>query len=139
MVAERRATHQLEFLQEQVRVLLELQGGRRLHFNDEQRCRLASKGKRLGRRALLGLTTIVTPDTILRWHRELISRTYDGSSKRKPGRPRVPDAVRSLVNRMAEENERWGYSRIVGELSKLKHTVSRSSVMHRLSTGTRRS
>ena len=118
----------IEFLQEQIRVLQELQGGRRLRFNDNQRRRLAAKGKRLGRSVLRELGSIVTPDTILRWHRELIARKYDGSSHRRPGRPGLSDEVRDLVVRMARENESWGYTRIVGELDKLGHRVSRSSV-----------
>ena len=116
------------FLQEQVRVLQELHGRKRLQLNDDQRRRLAAKGKRLGRRLLRELGTIVTPDTILRWHRELIARKYDGRGKRRPGRPRVVDEIRALVVRMAAENEGWGYTRIVGELSKLGVVVSRSSV-----------
>ena len=99
----------IEFLQEQVGVLLELHGAKRLRFNDDQRRRLAAKGKRLERRVLRELGTIVTPDTILRWHRELIARKYDGSDKRRPGRPRIADEIRSLAIRMATENERWGY------------------------------
>lgn len=118
----------IEFLQEQVCVFQELQGRKRLRLNDDQRRRLAAKGKRLGRRGLREVVTIVTPATILRWHRELIARKYDGSSNRRPGRPVVPDEIRALVVRLATENETWGYTRIVGELSKLRHTVSRSSV-----------
>ncbi len=118
----------IEFLQEQVRVPKELHGRKRLRLNDDQRRRLAAKGKRLGRRGLREVVTIVTPATILRWHRELIARKYDGSSNRRPGRPAVPDEIRALVVRLATENETWGYSRIVGELSKLRHTISRSSV-----------
>jgi transposase InsO family protein len=118
----------IEFLQEQIRVLQELQGGRRLRFNDDQRRRLAARGKLLGRSVLRELGPIVTPDTILRWHRELIARKYDGSGKRRPGRPGLCDEVSDLVVRMASENESWGYTRIVGELSKLGHQVSRSSV-----------
>ena len=118
----------IEFLQEQVRVLQELHGGKRLHLHDDQRRRLAAKGKRLGRRILLELGTIVTPGTILRWHRELIARKYDSSSNRRLGRPRVAGEVRSLIIKMASENERGGYTWIVGELSKLGFTVSRTSV-----------
>ena len=77
----------IEFLQDQVCVLRELHGGNRLRFNDDQRRRLAVKGKRLGRRVLRELGVIVTPDTILRWHRELIARKNDRSDKRRPGRP----------------------------------------------------
>ncbi len=118
----------IEFLQEQVRVLQELNGHRRLRFTNDQRRWLAAKGKRLGRKVLRELGAIVTPDTILRWHRELIARKYDGNAARTPGRPRVDTEVRQLIVEMAADNERWGYSRIVGELSKLGVVVSRSSV-----------
>ncbi len=120
--------HTIEFLQEQVRVFQELNGHRRLRFTNDQRRRLAAKGKRLGRKVLRELGAIVTPDTILRWHRELIARKYDGSAARTLGRPRVDTEVRQLIVEMAADNERWGYSRIVGELSKLGVVVSRSSV-----------
>ena len=86
------------------------------------------KGKTLGRRLLTDIGTLVIPDTILRWHRELIARKYDGSAKRGPGRPRVMEEIRALVVRMAIENEGWGYTRILGEIMKLGHRVSRSSV-----------
>ncbi len=118
----------IEYLKEENRVLRELHGKKRLRFTDDQRRRLAAKGKALGRRVLRDLGTIVTPDTILRWYRRLVARKYDGSGKRGPGRPRVMDAIRALAARMAIENERWGYTRIVGELAKLGHTVSRSTV-----------
>ena len=90
--------------------------------------RLAAKGKSLGRRVPRRYASIVTPDTILRWHRELIARKYDGSSLRRSGRPPVAKAIRALVVRVASENKGWGYTRIVGELSKLGHRVSRSTV-----------
>lgn len=70
----------------------------------------------------------MTPDTILRWHRELIARKYDGSAMRGPGRPPIGKEIRALAARMASENESWGYMRIVGELSKLGHRVSPSTV-----------
>ncbi len=115
----------IEFLQEQIRVFQELHGGKRLRLNNDQRRRLAAKGKRLGRSVLGELVTIVTPDTILRWHRELIARKYDGSDKRRPGRPRITNEIRAIVVTMATDNEGWGYSRIVGELSKLRFNISR--------------
>ena len=98
----------IEFLQEQIRVSQELHGGKRRRLNNDQRRRLAAKGKRLGRSVLRELVTIVTPDTILRWHRELIARKYDGSSRRQPGRPRLTGEIQTLVVRMATENEGWG-------------------------------
>jgi len=123
--------HQLaviDYLKEENRVLRELHGKRRLRFTDDQRRRLAAKGKVLGRRLLTEVCNIVTPDTILRWHRRLIARKYDGSAKRGSGRPRVMVQIRQLAVRMAIENEGWGYSRIKGALVNLGHRVSRSTV-----------
>jgi putative transposase len=59
------------------------------------------------------VATIVTPDTILRWHRHLIARKWTYASKRL-GRPGVIKEIRQLVVRMAEENPTWGYTRIRG-------------------------
>lgn len=101
--------------------------GGRIRFTDKQRCLLAAKAKDLGRRGLRVLDTIVTPDTLLRWHRELIAKKYDGSSRRRPGRPRIMGEIEELVVRMANEN-RWGYLRIVGALKNLGHTVARNTV-----------
>ena len=123
---QHRAVH--AYLKEENRVLRELHGKNRLRFNDDQRIRLAAKGHALGRRGLREFEPIVTPDTILRWHRELIARKYDGSAMRGPGRPPLGKEIRALTVRMASENESWGYTRIVGELSKLGHRVSRSTV-----------
>ena len=61
------------YLREENRVLRELHGKKRLRFTDDQRRRLAAKGKPVGRRVLREFGSIVTPDTILRWHRELIA------------------------------------------------------------------
>ncbi len=118
----------IDYQGEEIRVYRELCGKRRLRFNDDQRRRLAAKGRSLGRRALREIGTIVKPDTILRWYRDLIARKYDGSGNRRPGRPRVMEKIRALAVRMAIENETWGCTRIVGELAKLRHTVSRSTV-----------
>jgi len=123
---QQRAVH--AYLKEENRVLRELHGHKRLRFSDDQRKRLAARGHALGRRVLREFEPIVTPDTILRWHRELIARKYDGSAMRGPGRPLVGKEIRALVVRMASENEGWGYTRLVGELSNLGHRVSRSTV-----------
>ena len=109
-------------------MLRELHGHKHLRFRDDQRRRLAAKGHALGRRVLREFEPIVTPDTILRWQRELIARNYDGRTMRGSGRPPVGTEIRALVVRMASENEGWGYTRIAGELSKLGHRVSRSTV-----------
>ncbi|MBI5758456.1 MAG: hypothetical protein HZA46_08065 [Planctomycetales bacterium] len=71
-------------------MLRELLGKKRLRLNDDQRHRLAVKGKALGRWRLSELATVVTPDTILRWHRKLIAQKWDHCDQRKsPGRPRT--------------------------------------------------
>src|SRR6516165_5624218 len=96
--------HQLEmidYLREENRVLRELLAGRRLRLNDDQRRRLAARAKGLGRKILAELATIVTPETLLAWHRKLIAEQYDGSGKRGVGRPPTDDDVENLVVRMA--------------------------------------
>src|ERR1019366_1616316 len=71
----------IEYLQEEVRVLKELLG-KKPRFNDEQRRRLASKAKRLGRQRLERFASLVTPNTLLAWHRRLVALKYDSSTLR---------------------------------------------------------
>ena len=77
---------------------------------------------------LLELNTIVTPDTLLAWHRRLIAQKYDGSKKRGPGRPRKSEEIESLIVRLATENRMWGYRRIQGALANLGHEVGRGTI-----------
>ena len=107
----------IDYLREENRVLREQLGGRRLRLNDDQRRRLAAKAKGLGRKLLADVATIVTPETLLAWHRKPIAHKYDGNGKRGPGRPRTADEIEALVVRMAEENRDWGHRRIQGALS----------------------
>jgi len=111
-------------------VLRELLGKKRLLLNDDQRRRLAVKGKILGRKLLEQLATIVTPDTILRWHRQLIAEKWDYSDQRQrqPGRPPTAPAVVELVVKLARENPTWGYDRIQGALANLGHEISDTTV-----------
>src|SRR6516164_3277123 len=118
----------IDYLREENHVLREQLGGRRLRLNDDQRRRLAAKAKGLGRKLLAEMATIVTPETLLAWHRKLIALKYDGSVKRGPGRPRTADEIETLVIRMAEENRDWGYRRIKGALSNLGHEIARSTI-----------
>src|SRR5256886_5375313 len=69
------------------------------------------------------------PDTLLGWHRQLVRKrwTYAG---RRPGRPAVSEEIRELVLRLARENPRWGYRRVVGELARVGGRVSATSVAH---------
>ena len=118
----------IEYLMEENRVLREQIGNRRMRFTDNQRCRLAVKAKRLSRKVLAQVATIVTPETLLAWHRKLIAMKYDGSKYRSPGRPPTAAGISALVVRMAEENRGWGYRRIQGALSNLGHIVARTTI-----------
>ena len=123
----------ISYLQEENRVLRERLGQKRLRLTDDQRRRLAAKGKLLGRRILANIASIVSPDTILAWHRKLIARKWDHSAKRRrPGRPGVMRKIADLLIMMARENPRWGYSRIQGALENLGHRVSRTTVANLL-------
>ena len=117
----------IEYLVEENRVLKEQLKGRRVRLTDDQRRRLASKGQPLGRRILRQVATIVTPDTILRWHRRLIARKWTFAPKR-PGWPGTMKEIASLIVRMATDNPAWDYSRIQGALKNLDHRVARSTV-----------
>ncbi|MDQ3764996.1 MAG: integrase core domain-containing protein [Actinomycetota bacterium] len=70
----------------------------------------------------------VTPATILAWHRRLISRSWDYTARRRPGRPPTPAAITKLVIRMATENPTWGHRRVQGELVRLGHRIAASTV-----------
>ena len=118
----------IAYLREENRVLREQLGPRPLRLTDAQRRRLAVRGKKLGRRVLTQVAGIVTPDTILRWHRKLIAKTYDGSACCGRGRPMTRSEIAALVVRMAVENPQWGYTRIRGALSNLGHEIARTTV-----------
>ena len=70
----------------------------------------------------------VSPQTVLRWHRELVRRKWTYRHRRRPGRPRAATEVATLVLRLAKENPRWGYLRIQGELKKLGVLVSATAI-----------
>jgi transposase InsO family protein len=118
----------VEYLLEENRVLREQMGSRRMRFNDDQRRRLAVKARALGRKLLARVATVVTPETLLAWHRKLIAEKYDGSASRMPGRPRTVAEVEVLVRRMAEENRDWGYRRIQGALANLGHVLTHNTI-----------
>jgi putative transposase len=123
-----RQLQMIDYLREENRVIREHLDGRRLRLNDVQRRRLAAKAKGLGRKFLAEVATIVTPETLLAWHRKLIARKYDGTRERGPGRPHTIAEIEILVVRMAEENRDWGYRRIQGALSNLGHALARSTI-----------
>jgi len=101
--------------------------GQRLRLTDDDRRRLAARAYRLGRQTLRQVATIVTPDTLLRWHRQLIARKWTYAT-RPSSRHRVLAKIPRLVVRMAEENPTWGYTRIQGALKNVGHRVGRSTI-----------
>jgi transposase InsO family protein len=114
----------IEFLQTLVQVLEEKLGKKRILLNDDQRRRLAVKGKILGRKVLEEIGALFTPDTILRWHRELVAKKWDHSDKRRPmGRPPTTQEVVDRILQMARENPTWGYDRIADALANIGHHV----------------
>src|SRR6516225_6357595 len=118
----------IDYLQEENRILREPLGDKRRRFNDDQRRQLAAKAKKLGWRRLQEVSTIVTPATLLAWHRRLIARKYEGRQQRGPGRPRTRGEIHRLVVRMATENRDGGYRRIQGALANLGHEVARGTI-----------
>jgi transposase InsO family protein len=119
----------IEYLLTENQVLKEKLGKKRILLTDDQRRRLSVKGKILGRKALRELTTIVTPDTILRWHRQLVAQKWDHSQKRKSlGRPRIRQIIVDLILRFAKENPTWGYDRIQGALANVSYHISDTTV-----------
>jgi putative transposase len=118
----------INYLIEENRVLRAQIGNRRLRFRDDQRQRLAVKAKKLGRKILAQIATVVAPETLLAWHRKLIANKYDGSAQRSVGRPRTDADIAALVTRMAEENRNWGYRRIQGALANLGHLLAHNTV-----------
>ena len=115
----------IDYLRAENQVLKEAHGRRRIRLNDDQRRRLAVKGKALGRKVLSETGAAFAPDTILPWHRQLVAETWDYSDRRKTtGRPRVGPEIVDLILRMARECPTWGYDRIQGALANLGHKIS---------------
>ncbi len=102
----REQQQRIEYLQTEVAVLKEHIGKKRILLTDEQRRRLAVRGKAIGRKALNEVGSLFTPDTILRWHRCLVTKKWDYSDRKekKPGRPRIRLVIVDLTVKFAKEN-----------------------------------
>jgi hypothetical protein len=92
---------------------------------DGDRRRLARLGKALGRKALQQVATVATPDTVLRWYRELVAKKFEGSKKREPGQPKKATEVVRLRLEMARRNPGWGYPRLHDALNNLGYDIGR--------------
>src|SRR5207344_3226668 len=86
--------------------------------------------------AVLRVHRLVTPGTLLGWHRRLITRKW--TYPNRPGRPRTSQTIRDLVLQLAQGNPAWGYRRVHGELSRLGHHISEATVRRTLRARWRR-
>jgi transposase InsO family protein len=115
----------IAYLRTENRILREKLGQKRILLNTSQKRRLAVAAARLPRKLLGEVGTLFSPDTLLKWHRWLIARKYDGADRRgKPGpAPTKKRLIRDMVLRMHRENPHWGYGRMYGELRNLGYDV----------------
>jgi hypothetical protein len=120
----------IEYLVAENRILRNQLNGR-LRLTNEQRITLATIGKKLGRSALEQIASIVTPETILSWHRKLVAAKFDSSKTRLAramGRPPTAPEIVQNVLRMAMENPTWGYRRIAGAVIAVGSRISHQTV-----------
>jgi putative transposase len=116
-------------LRHQIAVLQRQLGAAKPRFVPADRALLAALLHRLPTQVLRRLRLLVRPDTVLRWHRDLIARRHANVTRpKRAGRPRTLRSVRALVLRMARENPSWGYRRLHGELLVLGVKVAPSTV-----------
>ncbi len=99
----------------------------RVRYQPGDRLWLAALSRLIPRRRW-GEVFAVTPATLLAWHRRLVTRKWDYSSRQRPGRPPTAAAIRKLVIRIATDNPAWGHRRVQGELVKLGHPIAASTV-----------
>lgn len=119
----------IEFLRAENASLRHRLGKGRIRLTDGERRRLAILGHAMGRKALQEVATLATPDTILRWYRELVAKKYDGSRKKQgPGRPKKADEIVRLLVDMATQNTGWGYTRLRDAMRNVGDDIGRSTV-----------
>jgi transposase InsO family protein len=117
----------IEYLLEENRVLRN-QIDSRILLTDNERCALATKAVALGK-LMADTVTIVKPETILKWHRRLVAKKFDGSRFRKrQGRPPTKTEIEELVIHLARDNPAWGYDRIAGAIQNLGHRISDQTI-----------
>ncbi|MCA1709167.1 MAG: integrase core domain-containing protein [Actinobacteria bacterium] len=99
----------------------------RVHYTPADRAWLAALSRLLPRRRWAEVFP-VTPATMLTWHRKLVSRKWDYTARRRPGRAPTAAAIKKVIIRMATENPTWGHRRVQGELVRLGHRIAASTV-----------
>ena len=107
---------------------LEATGRERVLLTDDERVRLGRLGHELGFAELKKLRTMFKPETVMGWYRKFIAKKYTALMK-SLGRPKIPEFVRDLIIRLAQENDRWGGQRIADVAKKLGYSISKSSVL----------
>ncbi|MDB4445918.1 hypothetical protein N9181_01415 [bacterium] len=109
----------IEYIRSENAVLKEKLGKKRILLTDDQRRRLAVKDAILGRKQLSEIGILFTPDTILRWHSQLVANKWDYSDRKEKntGRSRTRQVIVDLTVKFAKQNPTWGYDRISGALS----------------------
>jgi transposase InsO family protein len=116
-------------LRHQITVLERQLNGQRVGFTAGDRAFLAALLHHLPKNALHRMRLLVRPDTVLRWHRDLVARRHAARSRpNRGGRPRTVRSIRALVLRLARENPTWGYRRVHGELLVLGVKVAAPTV-----------
>ena len=117
----------IDYLLEENQILRRQITGR-INLSNEQRRTLAEKACAMGK-LMADYVTIARPETILKWHRQLVARKFDGSKSRQThGRPPIATDVEDLVLTMAKDNPSWGYDKIAGAICNLGHSISDTSV-----------
>jgi transposase InsO family protein len=117
----------IDYLLAENRILKAQLNCHRLQLTDDQRRRLAVRAKKLGRTCLKEIATLVTPDTLRRWHRILVARKWTYRHK-GAGRPPISEEIEALIARLARENQEWGYVRIQGALANIGHIISSTTI-----------
>lgn len=115
------------YLRAENRLLRERIVERRLRFTNEERRMLALAGEPVGRAALRDIATLASPETLLRWYRELVAQKYSAPSHKRHASPKR-NSIEEHVIRMARENPTWGYTRIRGALRNIGLDVGRSTI-----------
>ena len=128
-ISDRDKDVEIVVLRHQIAILQRQLGTTKPRFSPGDRAFLAALLHRLPRGLLGRIRLLVRPDTVLRWHRDLLAGRHAAKSRpRRPGRPRTVRSIRVLVLRLVRENPSWGYRRIHGELLTLGIKVAASTV-----------